>query len=78
MLWLASGGGWANSDEAAGEFRSTKEPWRGVWSPTRWADVWATYTLFDGSYTDRRTFGFNANIANGFVTPVPTLILNAA
>ena len=62
----------------AGEFLSTKVPWRKVWSPTRWADVWATYSLFDGSYSDRRTFGFNADIANGFVTPVPTLILYAA
>ena len=62
----------------AGEFLSTKVPWREVWSPTRWADVWATYSLFDGSYSDRRTFGFNADIANGFITPVPTLILYAA
>ena len=62
----------------AGEFLTTKVPWREVWSPTRWADVWATYSLFDGSYSDRRTFGFNADIANGFVTPVPTLILYAA
>jgi hypothetical protein len=47
-------------------------------SPTLWADVWATYSPYDGSYADRRTFGFNADIGNGFVTPVPTLILYAA
>ena len=60
------------------EFLAGKIPLRQVWSPTRWADVWATYSLFDGSHSDRRTFGFNADIANGFITPVPTLILYAA
>ncbi|MDE0455130.1 MAG: hypothetical protein OXJ63_07455, partial [Gammaproteobacteria bacterium] len=29
-------------------------------------------------YADRRTFGFNVDIANGFVTLVPTLVLYAA
>ena len=59
------------------EFLSTKVPLRRILSPTIWADVWATYSLFDGSFSDRRTFGFNGDIANGFVTPVPTLILYA-
>ncbi len=49
-----------------------------VLSPTVWADVWATYSQFDGSYADRRTYGYNADIANGFVTPAPTLILYVA
>ena len=62
----------------AREFLSTKVPFRQILSPTVWADVWATYSLYDDSYADRRTFGFNADIANGFVTPVPTLILYAA
>ncbi len=35
----------------------------------------ATYSQYDDSYADRRTFGYNADVANGFVTPVPTLIL---
>ena len=43
-----------------------------------WADVWATYSQFDSSYADRRTYGYNVDIANGFVTPLPTLILFAA
>ncbi len=60
------------------EFLSCKVPLRQAWSPTLWADVWATYSLFDGSFADRRTWGFNADVANGFVTPVPTLILYAA
>ena len=36
------------------------------------------HSQYDGSYADRRTFGYNADIANGFVTPVPSLILYAA
>ena len=62
----------------AKEFLSTKVALRRIWSPMVWADVWATYSLFDGSFADRRTFGFNADIANGFATPIPTLILYAA
>ena len=49
-----------------------------VLSPAVWADVWAAYCYYDDSYADRRTFGFNVDIANGFVTPVPTLVLYAA
>ncbi len=61
-----------------GEFLFTGVPLGRVLSPTVWADVWSTYSQFDESYSDRRTFGFNADIANGFVTPAPTLILYAA
>ncbi len=47
-------------------------------SSTVWANVWATYSQHDGCYADRRSYGFNVDIANGFVTPVPTAILYAA
>ena len=60
------------------EFLWQKVPLARMASPTLWADVWATYSQYDGSYADRRTFGFNVDIANGFATPVPTLILWAA
>ncbi|MCY4600707.1 MAG: hypothetical protein OXF27_12415 [Acidobacteria bacterium] len=60
------------------EFLAGRVPLRQALSPTVWADVWAVYSQFDGSYADRRTFGFNADTANGFVTPVPTLLLYAA
>lgn len=60
------------------EFFASKVPLTQVLSPTLWTDVWATYSQYDDSYTDRRTFGYNADIANGFVTPVPSLILYAA
>lgn len=60
------------------EFLSTRVPLSRVLSPTVWADTWATYSMIDASYSDRRTFGFTADIGNGFVTPLPTLILYLA
>ena len=50
---------------------------RNAFSMTFWADIWASYSLYDGSYADRRTFGFTCDIANGFVTPLPSLVLYA-
>ncbi len=60
------------------EFLTGKAPLARILSPALWADVWATYAQIDGSYADRRTYGYNIDIANGFVTPVPTLVLYAA
>ena len=60
------------------ELFATRVPWTRVLSPTLWADVWATYSQYDPSFADRRTFGFNADTANGFFTAVPTLLLYAA
>ena len=60
------------------EFLTARIPLTKILSPQVWADIWAFYSLYDGSYTDRRTYGFNADIANGFFTAVPTLVLYAA
>ena len=60
------------------EFLTTRVPLSRILSPAVWADAWATYSMVDPSYRDRETFGFNADIGNGFVTPVPTLVLYAA
>ena len=62
----------------AGEFLASRVPLTRLLSPTVWADAWATYSQYDGSYADRGSFGFNVDIGNGFVTPVPTLFLYAA
>ena len=45
-------------------------------SPTFWSGVWAAYSVYDGSYADRRTFGFAGDIGNGFITLIPTLLLH--
>ena len=60
------------------EFLTTRVPLRRIFSTTVWAEAWATYAMVDGSYSDRRTFGFIVDIANGYFTPVPTLILYGA
>ena len=60
------------------EFLRAKVPLVRLLSPTLWADVWAAYAQYDSSYADRRTFGFNVDIVNGFLTPAPTLIVYAA
>ena len=62
--------------EPAVTFLSRRITLREWFSPTVWADVWATYSLYDGSYADRRTYGFNADVGNGFVTLVPSLVLH--
>lgn len=59
------------------EFLTARVPLRQALSPTVWADVWATYSLFDGSFSDRRTYGFNVDFCNGFFTAIPTLVLHA-
>ena len=59
-------------------FLTESVPLRRILSSKTWADVWATYAQLDSSYADRRTYGYNVDIANGFVTPLPMLILFAA
>jgi len=51
--------------------------WRAL-SPTLWADIWATYAQYDTSFAERKSFGFNADVGNGFVTLIPTLLLYGA
>lgn len=63
---------------AAAELLMTNVPLRQACSPRVWADVWAAYSVFDSAYVDRNTYGFNVDIANGFATPVTTLILYVA
>lgn len=74
---------WRDRQEETGrgpgiEFLASRVPWRSMLSTAFWADVWSAYSLYDSAYADRRTFGFNADIGNGFFTPIPTLILYAA
>ena len=59
------------------EFLTSSVPLNRILSPTVWADVWATYSVFDSAYADRNTYGFNIDIANGFATPAPSLVLYA-
>ncbi|MCY4046169.1 MAG: hypothetical protein OXE99_13990 [Cellvibrionales bacterium] len=49
---------------------------KSVFSPTFWSDIWSTYSLYDGSYADRKTYGFTIDTGNGFATFIPSLILH--
>lgn len=59
------------------EFLTMSVPLRQAFSTKVWADLWGVYSLFDASYADKKTYGFNVDIANGVVTPVLSLVLLA-
>ena len=45
-----------------------------VLSLRQWTTIWSTYSLFDPGYSDRRSFGYNIDVGNGFTTLVPALL----
>lgn len=44
-----------------------------VLSFRQWTTVWSSYSLFDPGYSDRRSFGYNIDVGNGFTTIVPSM-----
>ena len=59
-------------------FLTTRISARQMLSLDCWADVWAAYASYDGSYLDRRSYGFNADFANGLFLSLPSLFLYMA
>ena len=57
------------------KFLTMSVPLRSVFAPSVWAELWGVYSLYDASYSDRKTFGFNCDVANGVVTPLLSLVL---
>jgi hypothetical protein len=45
-----------------------------VLSFSQWTSIWSGYSLFDPGYSDRRSFGYNIDVGNGFTTLVPALL----
>jgi len=39
-----------------------------------WTRIWSTYSLFDPGYSDRRSFGYNIDVGNGFTTLIPAVL----
>jgi hypothetical protein len=39
-----------------------------------WTSIWSSYSLFDPGYSDRRSFGYNIDVGNGFTTLIPALL----
>jgi len=56
------------------DFFKSKMPVTQLFSTKRWADVWASYSLFDESYANKKSFGFFIDIGNGFTTLIPSLV----
>ena len=59
-------------------FLAGRVPLKRALAPSVWTDVWAAYSTMDPSYVDRETFGYTADIGNGWVTPAGTLFLYSA
>jgi hypothetical protein len=45
-----------------------------IFSFREWTRIWSTYSLFDPGYSDRRSFGYNIDVGNGFTTIVPATL----
>ena len=56
------------------DFFATKVPLARVFAPSVWAELWSSYSVFDPSYADRKSFGFFIDIGNGFSTLLPCLL----
>lgn len=49
---------------------------RNLLSASFWSQTWSSYALFDGSYADKRTYGYTIDIGNGLSTLVPGILLH--
>jgi hypothetical protein len=49
-------------------------PLQKVFSFHEWTRIWSTYSLFDPGYSDRRSFGYNIDVGNGFTTIIPATL----
>jgi hypothetical protein len=56
------------------DFFNTHVPFGKVLSPSVWAELWSSYSVFDESYANRKSFGFFIDVGNGFSTIVPTIV----
>lgn len=52
----------------------TRITWAQVFQPSTWAEIWSSYSIFDESYADQRSFGFFIDVGNGFSMLIPSLV----
>jgi hypothetical protein len=45
-----------------------------VLSFSQWTTIWSSYSLFDPGYSDRRSYGYNIDVGNGFTTLIPATL----
>ena len=60
--------------QACAEVFSRPIPLTRLLSFDEWTRVWSTYSLFDPGYSDRRSFGYNIDVGNGFTTLLPATL----
>lgn len=60
--------------EAVANVFSRPIPILRVFSFREWTRIWSTYSLFDPGYSDRRSFGYNIDVGNGFTTLIPATV----
>jgi hypothetical protein len=61
--------------ELTGKFFNMKLTLSNFLSPVLWSEVWSIYAMFDESYADKKSFGFTADVGNGTVTLIPSILL---
>jgi hypothetical protein len=64
----------ATSGRPSGSVYLARASFRELTTTRLWARIWSEYAFYDPSYADRRSFGFAADVGNGFVTLVPSLV----
>ena len=57
-----------------GEIFARPIPLLRVFSFSEWTTIWSGYSLFDPGYSDRRSFGYNIDVGNGFTTLIPATL----
>jgi len=57
-----------------GEIFARPIPLLRVFSFSEWTGIWSSYSLFDPGYSDRRSFGYNIDVGNGFTTIIPATL----
>jgi len=57
-----------------GEIFARPIPLLQVLSFRQWTAIWSSYSLFDPGYSDRRSFGYNIDVGNGFTTIIPAAL----
>ena len=65
----------ASGRSPAAELFLMRVPVKRILSLDLWVDVWAAYSYYDESYADVKTFGYSADVANGFSTLIPSVFL---
>lgn len=64
----------ATSFGLIGRIFSARERHAGL-NPKYWVRVWSYYARLDRDYIDRRSFGFNVDVGNGFSTLLPSAFI---